>query len=99
MRKTKIRMNKTAYQQLVSATEFRNNKVRKLFDTFFFLKAYQNPYVKHQLNNNGFTQRRRLLLTWNRAAFYDQPVLSYGNYWVLDKKRNTNVRRLSKSFL
>ena len=60
-------MSKTAYQQLVSATEFRNNKVRKLFDTFFFLKAYQNPYVKYQLNNNGFTQRRRLqqLLTCN----------------------------------
>ena len=47
-------------QSQVGATEYLNNKMHHtLFETFFFLKAYQNPYVNSQLNNKEFTQRRR----------------------------------------
>ena len=48
-----------AYQPQVSATEFMNKKMpHNLLKTFFFLKAFQNPYVKVQSNNKEFTQRR-----------------------------------------
>ena len=54
--RTKLLIN----QPQVGATEFLNNKTHHtLFETFFFLKAYQNPYVNSQLNNREFTQRRR----------------------------------------
>ena len=40
-------INKTAYQPQVSTTEFLNKKMpRTFFKTSFFLKAYQNLYVK-----------------------------------------------------
>ena len=39
--------NKTVFQPQVFATEFLNNeRPRTLFETFFFVKAYQNPNVK-----------------------------------------------------
>ena len=34
----------------------------------------------------------------NRAAFYDQPVLSYGSYWVLDKKEKHKCKKTLKMF-
>ena len=58
-------------QPHVSATEFMNNQMpHTLFETLFFLKAYQNPYVNSQLNNQKFTQRRRQqrLLTCNTQS-------------------------------
>ena len=57
--KSKLKTDKTAYQPSVSATEFMNNKrLYTLFKTFFFLKAYQNPYVKPYVICQEFTQRR-----------------------------------------
>ena len=66
-----IKKNKTAYQPQVSATEFLNSKSpHALFQTAFFYRDYQNPYVKSQLNNEEFTQRRRQqqLLTCNTPS-------------------------------
>ena len=65
-----LKRNKTTYQLQVSATQFLNNKrPRIFFKTFFFWKAYQNPYVKLQPNNKEYVQRRRQqqLQTCNRG--------------------------------
>ena len=54
-----------------SATEFLNNKrSHTLFQTSFFLKVYENPYVKPQPNNEKFTKRGRQqqLLTCNTPS-------------------------------
>ena len=60
-----------AYQPYVSATEFLNNKKPHIFfETFFFLKAYRNPYAKPQPKIKEVTQRRRQqqLLTYNTSG-------------------------------
>ena len=43
--------------------------------------------------------RTSKMLLRNRAVFYDQPVLIYGSYWVLDKKKKHKCKKLSKCFL
>ena len=37
----------------------KNEMTHTLFETFFFLKDYQNPYVKPQSSNKEFAERRR----------------------------------------
>ena len=63
-----VTSKKTAYQPSVST----------LFETFFFLKAYQNP-CQAQRNNTEFTQLRRhdhLLTSIHRALKVTADVLS-----------------------
>ena len=60
------KLSKTSYQPYVSAAEFLNNKrLHALFQTSFFLRAYQNLYVNPQPNNEKFMKwgRQQQLLT------------------------------------
>ena len=72
-----------------------NNKIpHNLFKAFFFLKAYQNPYVKPQSNNKEFTQRRRQqqLLTCNT-----QSSKRYSWCFVTEKKQLALLKKPTHS--
>ena len=63
--------------------------------------------TRHLMTKLGYLNERahcKLIDRISKMLFIKQSdiflrVLSYGSYWVLDKKRNTNVRRLWKCFL
>ena len=48
---------------------------------------------------NESTEHQKCYSLRNRAAFYDQPVLSYGSYWVWNKKKYKCKKTLKKLFL
>ena len=80
---------------------FLNNKrCYTFFKTFFFLKAYQSPYLKPESNNKEYMQRRRQqqLLTCNKFKLLTCFKLCNNKHFFL-KKRIFSVQLLYVTYL